>query len=422
VSGDAPKHAKFGGSKAKIWLSCPGAARLWEQAPLDLPSSFALEGTAAHALGEYCLRHNIPDAHVVVNSPETHRVEYGPFNAATADAVNHYLRYVATIMALDPCAEMWIEAKVAPVAELATEVYGSVDCGILLPSLKRLVVLDYKHGAGVAVDPTDNEQCKVYAAGLMALASASYPENHIEHVDIVIVQPRVFGSDPVKVWTTTASEIREFQTTIRLAVAEAKKPDAELVPGDHCRWCQARGICPAYAAKSVEGIPSGVVVTVEDVLSDLDTKKLPAIEALDIETVGRILKAAPAIEAWIKGLRDYAFTVAARGGDVPGFKLVEKDARRKWACDDLRVSEWLTLCYGLDEDLVRPRKLATITEVERLLKSELDKAQFKEASDLLTLTYTVKESSGLTLVPESDRRPSATQADMSAVLAGIDDV
>jgi hypothetical protein len=78
------------------------------------------------------------------------------------------------------------------------------------------------------------------------------------------------------------------------------------------------------------------------------------------------------------------------------------------------------MVYGLDEDTVRPRKLATITDVETALKAELmTSADFKDAKAYLTAELTMKESSGLKMVPESEKGDAVAPPDAAAVYADL---
>jgi len=53
-------HAKLSASSSKRWLSCPASVPL-SAGIIRTTSKFAAEGTAAHALGEYCLKNDFLD-------------------------------------------------------------------------------------------------------------------------------------------------------------------------------------------------------------------------------------------------------------------------------------------------------------------------------------------------------------------------
>ena len=50
------EHAKFSASAAARWMSCPGGMVLTAGLP-DKGSSYARQGTAEHAVLEWCIQH-----------------------------------------------------------------------------------------------------------------------------------------------------------------------------------------------------------------------------------------------------------------------------------------------------------------------------------------------------------------------------
>ena len=84
---------------------------------------------------------------------------------------------------------------------------------------------------------------------------------------------------------------------------------------------------------------------------------------------------------------------------------------------DQEITDYLELMYDVPGDELRPRKLVTITDAKRLLKTYVGKGEYAEAERDMTLRFTIKESKGLTTAPESDRR-----AAISPVAASFGDV
>ena len=105
------------------------------------------------------------------------------------------------------------------------------------------------------------------------------------------------------------------------------------------------------------------------------------------------------------------------GGSVKGWKVVEQVGRRAWTVGDQEITDYLELMYDVPGDELRPRKLVTITDAKRLLKTYVGKGEYAEAERDMTLRFTIKESKGLTTAPESDRR-----AAISPVAASFGDV
>jgi len=127
------------------------------------------------------------------------------------------------------------------------------------------------------------------------------------------------------------------------------------------------------------------------------------------QEVAKALTMADELESWIKQVRESAHQYMEQGTQVPGFKLVQKRAVRKWE-DETKV-------YGLVK-MVLPRnkvyveKMATPPQIEKMLK--------KEKSDI-DLTHLIKaESSGTTIAHEDDKR-EAVDTDVHKNLHNIVD-
>ena len=404
-------HSKFGGSSASRWLNCPGSVALCERVPPSPSSKYAAEGTAAHALGEYCLAHGERDAslHVGEMFPplvEGEAVEQFEVTDEMAQAVQVYLDAVYGEMDATPDAELYVEQKFTinvPGAE--GEVFGSNDAIVYTPSKGRLVVYDYKHGAGVSVSVEDNAQLKFYCAG----AALTKPWS-ISEVELVIVQPRTRDADEndggVKRWQMDVLEILEFSSTVEAGVAAASVPGAPLNPGAYCRWCPAAAVCPGREQQALKGATLDFAG-----IENISPQALPEPKDTDTARLAGILNGAEVLKAWLGQVEEYVYGLLVQGVSVPGYKLVDKVGRRKWTDNPGEIAAWLTMMHGLDEADVMPPSLATITEVERLLKAAIpDKAALKAAKEDLSLKYTIKESSGQTIARESDKREAVDAA------------
>lgn len=387
-------HSRFGGSIIGRVIGCPGSVALCATVP-DISSSWAEEGTLAHSLAEYMLTHNELDAMAHVGGRLTGNLDEPTFSEDMCRAVQVYIDTVAQDLASMPKdAELYVEQKF--VLDITTaapgEVYGANDCILYSPKAKRLIVYDYKHGAGVPVAVEDNPQLKFYALG----AIDSHPDWKIDSVEIVIVQPRALG-EPVKRWPVDIVDLFAFKADITVAVADAQTEDAPLYTGDHCRWCKAKPACPKVEAEALEAFGS----------VNISAADLPDPKTLDVERIRQILDGGAKLVDWFNEVQKFAEGYLVSGGEIPGYKLVQKIGRRKWIDSDEEVAAFM-LMNGFSEDQVRPRKLVTLTETERLLKGA------KAGKDMLAsleLNYTIKESSGVTMAPASDRREAVTLAE-----------
>lgn len=418
---DGRAHSRYGGSVIGRVIACPGSPALCDTVPKSGDSAYAAEGTHAHAVGEYCLKNGLRSAGDLVHMslplgedlPAT--ISGKVVTKEMADAVDVYLDAVWEEVDASPDAELYVEQTFElDIAAAPGEVYGSNDALVYSPSKARLVVFDYKHGVGVSVTADDNAQLKFYAAG----AALSHPDWRIREVVLVIVQPRSRDADTVgavRPWSMEPLDLIEFTGTVEKAVAATQEAGhnlhwsgvtsgaeekfaASLKAGSHCRWCDAAPVCPAKERQILDAIPGqfkGVNL--------VTPSALPEVKTLDTKRLGEVLVALQHLSAWQKQVEEYVEGLLMSGTPVEGWKVVEKIGRRKWIENDEEVVAYLEL-HGVARENAYPPKLCTITEAERLLKAECDKVTFAQAKETLALKYTLKESSGNTIAPATDRR------------------
>jgi hypothetical protein len=124
------------------------------------------------------------------------------------------------------------------------------------------------------------------------------------------------------------------------------------------------------------------------------------MEQYSMEQIAEFLAKVPLVEARINALREFAYNRACAGEKIPGFKLVDKRATRKWT-DKAELEARLT---SEDVDFYEAPELKSPAQVEKIM----GKKKFARlVGDLVK-----KESSGHTLVPESDPRPSVSTAQL----------
>lgn len=354
------------------WAACPGSIRLSKGIP-NRSSVYAQEGTDAHEWASKVLLHQC----AVDDIP----------TADMTDAVLVYLNEVRRIMA-------------------------NLEPGVLY-------VIDYKHGAGIAVEVTGNPQLRYYALGslvsqkgtdrllvehkfdLTAIYPGLYgtadaviqPGEHICAVEMVIVQPRCPHPDgPVRRERIDAIELMDFATELIDYAKATEDPNAPITPGDHCRFCPASGanVCPALRAKA------------DAVAAQVFAPGLP----YDPANLADTLRWVNVLEAWLKNVREFAYAEAEAGRAIPGYKLVEKRATRQWR--NLATAEQACRKLGLGElEMYGEPSLQSPAQIEKVLTArKLKPADRKAALEPLV----EMRSSGHTLVEESDKRPAAKQS------------
>ncbi len=324
-------------------------------------------------------------------------------------AVQVALDYVYGVLGAEPGARLLIEQRVQfPSAYAPDDVWGTLDIGIWSTDGKRLWVADYKHGAGIVVDIVENRQLIQYAASLVL---GSYGSVLPEVITLVIVQPRAFGSDPIREWTIDLETLLDRAYRLEMEIKACLEPSPLLVPGEkQCRFCGARPGCPAIERKAL-----AVAGEAFKGVKDLKTVALPAPSSFGPERIADILAVRDLAIDWFTAVSEYAAAQAKAGVVIPGWKLVAGNSRRRWdQAPEVTAGNIIALSDGaLTEDDVRPRGLVGLGDAERLLKTAYaakhPSLKAKEVAEKVTTDMaflTVKEaSSSVSLVPASDRRP-----------------
>ena len=350
-----------GGSTAKRVIACPGSVALVSRMPAKPSSTFADRGTLLHNVISQILDNDTALPEDFLGTTYENEV-------LTQELIDEkLLPALAALDEIDPEGVMQYacESRV-DFGKYLPNAFGS--CDLLGRIGNRAIVLDWKFGDGIAVGVEENPQLMFYAAAAMRTKETQWVFENATEIECIIVQPPA-----TKRWITTPARIKLFEKELKQAVKRASGPSAAIKPGEHCRWCAAKPICPAM---------TGSVERANKIL----------IKELDAEKIGLYLANADILEGWIKDLRALAFDMLDKNVPVPGWKLVAKRATRQW------VNE-LDATITLSKMGVNPETINIISpaQAEKLLKKEK-----KE----LPKELVVSVSSGSTLAPESDPRPA----------------
>lgn len=390
----ASKHSVLSASSAERWLVCPGSVRLSNGIEDRETSLYAAEGTAAHYILSKLLTGN-PDLGAFEGVALVENIEV-PITQELLGAVYDTLKWIYSQRMPGDVVKSE-QSITSAVRDLDPDFGGTADVLVLRKSAGLIWVIDYKHGAGVYVPVQNNAQLKYYALGALLSTPGDYGQ-----VRVSIAQPRIECDEGrFRSWDFSAFDLLDFATQISHAAKRTRAPDAELVPGDHCKatWCPARRICPALAAKQNALVEFGVPVQGQD---------------YDAAALGRALDDMPLVEARIKALREFAYQEALRGVQIPGYKLVNKTPIRKWKDPEAAAK----IFAGRPELFTKP-ELVSPTQAQKILGKEeyrelcgpIDHEPAREG-DLVH-----KVSSGTVLVPESDARPSVQQVEFDVLPA-----
>lgn len=445
-------HAKKSPSGAKRWHECPGSFAMVDSLPPEMRSGSGQAsklGTISHYLLETCLREMEepvsymgrliqitdegteqedcvllkPKARLPKNTKD--RANTFEVNDEVVENVTLAYDYVmeqCSALKVDP-RRLKLETRTNPCPD-RDDTSGTADVTIdAWPKLLELV--DYKNGR-ITVEHKDNPQVLAYLAGKAHDEGWDYAEYALS-----IVQPNGRHEEgKVRRWVVPKETLLEFVDKHRAAAERADDAsdtfpgwtmdpshenagkvmleagnsmelweDINLKAGDHCGFCDASHVCPAYRAfrqkqareDDWDRDPETGEVEVPDLKSFRVTAAAEARE---------ILQRAPFLQGAIK--RAYAYLAAeAKAGRMPaGVKFVRKRGKREWDPElqphtiaDKMVAEGMVNENEVSQ-LYKPTSLITGPQAEALVPKD----RRKEFNDM----FLVKPDGGLKLVLDTD--------------------
>lgn len=371
-------------------IACPASFALAQQVTAHGgggSSIYAATGTVAHALAEEALTDGYDPASQL---DETVEVDGFTIKVDTemVDAVRVYVQEVqdraagATWFALETrvCLDdYWSTGTFAPPSVSA---FGTADTIAYHGTSLHMDVVDYKNGAGVFVDVTDNPQLNYYAAGaLREILARDYAAPVT--IDLTIVQPNVRGAEKVRTFRTSTLDVLLWvDDVLKPTIAEAMAPGARIAAGKHCRFCPARANCPALNQ-----------IAQDLARRDFGPSAAEPVELTPVE-LGELLRDMETVGVHVDAQREVAQASIEAGVPVPGWSLVPSRPVRGWtasayelvgALHDAGFSEVLSQVYA-------PVIARTPAQLEKLLTPE----------QWAVLTpFVQSKSSGVRLVPDA---------------------
>ena len=413
-NGNGNGHSELPPSGAERWMTCPGSVVLSDGMP-ESESEYAAEGTHAHAFAERWLL--------------MHFAQHGdnPFVGGPDEEIAKNVKvYVDECIGLvTKTSKVYIEKKVA----INESVYGTADFICWRPETATLYVRDLKYGSGVPVSVERNIQLRIYA--LATLITMKLPASV---VSIGIVQPRYEHPDGfIRVVDFDVVDLLDLHADVDEAVARSEEAKAAAGPNlskinkaweekylkpseKGCRWCLASPKCPALKNKA-QALAKQVFAEPTILPPANAPDKALAKPAYNPLELARALDFMPILEAWIKNTREFAYSEAEKGIEIPDYKLVEKQAVRKFKEDTNR--ETLAKTFGVTvAEILKPAELLGVGDMEKLAPGK----NAKERAAVLE-PFVERKSSGHTLVHNSDKRDpvriDAKAAFGEVTLAGI---
>lgn len=364
------QHAFLSASSSDRWIHCPPSARLSE-AFEDPGSSYAVEGTAAHAVCEYKLRKALG---MDAENPAGNIESYDPSMEGYADSyVAFVLSRIAEAKKTCPDPVVLIEQRV-DFSLWVEQGFGTADCIIIADGLMEIV--DFKFGMGILVEAEENPQLMCYGLGALDQFGSIYD---VDTVRLTIFQPR---RDNLSWWEIPKDDLLEWAEGVLKPAAElAFAGEGNFLCGKWCTFCRAKSTCRARADRNIE-------------LARYDFKAASLLTDEDVEDIlGRI----DDLVSWANDIKEFALAQAIGGKNWNGYKLVEGKSNRRYVNEDAVAEAVEQAGYDPYE-----KKLLGITAMQKLL----GKTRFEEV-----LAGLVEKPAGKpTLVPESDGRPAMNNA------------
>lgn len=372
------QHALLSPSAAHRWLHCT-AAPLLERGVEDKGSTFAEEGTLAHAYCAKKLKEFIgqPTDNEQAEIEILDKYHTGEMDEHTDAYKTIVIEKLSAARQRTADAQLLVEVRL-DFSRRIPEAFGTSDAVIIADDVME--VIDFKYGKGVRVEADDNPQMMIYALGAYDRFSFDYD---IKTVRMTIVQPRL---DNLSEWELGVEDLLDWADyTLKPKAEEAYSGKGWQVPGDWCRFCKVKSQCRALA---------------EQCVSRVEQTPDPKLLSPD-EMAKQILPMLPVIKTWLSGVEDFTLQQALEGVAYDGYKLVEGRSVRR-ITEPAAVMETLQGEGYRPEDYLRPTELRTITDLERLVG--------KKRFATLCGGCIAKPQGKPTLVPESDKRPAFNAA------------
>ena len=375
-SGDRPLHSPRGASGAHRWMNCAGSIQLIDRLvakygkELTRSGSAAAEGTVAHEVGADCLENDVEAWEFAGQKRSADGWKF-KVDEGMIDAVQQYVDFVTSKVQQHADKDSIRLAEFGMNSKLDPDAYGTADVVIYVPG-DRIIIIDYKHGQGVVVEPTE-EQLSYYGY----LAYENRPDSmkgdgEPKVIELWIAQPRIpHPKGPFRQSVESPDRLTFwFEETVVPAMERSREPGAPLTLGEWCRFCDAKPYCPAMRHEA------------------MNFPVYDEVEVLTGEEIGSLLARGKIIAKFISDLEPEGYRRLLNNEKVPGFKIVNKKSNRVWKDG---VEPKIKAKYG-DEAYSDPKLLGP-AGVDKLEGGKKFSEKWSHQPDL-----------GLTMAPESDKR------------------
>lgn len=350
------EHAKYAPSSVARVVACPGSAIMIAAVPTPPETSDSRQGVASHwAVSELLTARDVAVGQVAPNAEtlDEDMVECAEFAA-------DYIR------ARGPVG--WVEFTLPASGNLHADNWGTPDHANFDFASMTLYVDDYKFGRKF-IDAFQNWQMINYSLLLLDfLGLADGQTDQTIKVVMTIIQPRNYHPiGPIRVWETTAADLRGHRNILRAAFDTADRPDASCKTSSECEYCPARHACKAALKAGFAAMEH----------ADEATPMHMTPQAMGLELT-MLRRAAEMLKARMTGLEEQALSTIGRGKQVPGFTIAHEQGRTVWlnAEKEAEIVELAKLLYpDAPLDITKQREALTPKQaVKKGMPEEIVKA------------------------------------------------
>lgn len=395
-------HAKLGPSASHRWVNCPASITLSTDAAAPKTSEYAEAGRLAHEIAELKARkrfmvmakRTFTSQLKKLQSDERYKPEMDGYTDLYVEVLEQHAMSFANTPFIALESSVPIGLYTGETKEDGSPATGTADCIQIAEGV--LWVTDYKNGAGVPVDATENSQMMMYALGALAMYAPIYGDT-IQQIKMTIVQPALRS---VSNWEISRADLEAWAQAVLVPAATKAVSDdpGEPNPGDWCRFCPARYRCRARANKALAleafggRLPEGAK----------GAENAPGPMMTDAEVADALARGEQLV-SWYNSLKDYALQACLAGKDIPGYKAVAGRSTRDW--DDLDEAFAALQERGVDPAFLWERKPVTVAALEKAL----GKKAFAELAD----GHVIVQPGKPTLVSAEDKRPPYNAAQIA---------
>jgi len=362
-------HALYAPSSMKRLIACPGSFKLSEGIE-QKSNAYAEEGTECH------------EAAAAILEGDSYEKATENLTDEQVWIVDEYTNYVFDLVdrMIDKYGkenvQTWVEHRVQ--SNDHADNSGTADFIIYIKPLRTVAIIDLKAGfievdVGIAKNP--NPQLANY--GFMTLDTHKL-WNKVDKVRLTIVQPRCF--EHPQTLTLELNDLDNFAAVVKATILNIEDGNTNLAAGDHCKYCPAKGRCPELRKSARD--------SARNAFTETPVHKIPEQDLIEV------LEEAEKMVAHLEGVRAFVIRELEKGRLWgKGWKLVNKRAMSKWIDFDKVMDE----LHGIGAaHLAHKPKPLTPLQLETALK--------KAGAEIDLKPFYTKESSGVTLARENDKR------------------